>query len=319
MAKILITDPCFGEASDAFDRLATLGFEAVKSPFPIKEPELIPLMEGVEALIAGPDPVGAEAIEAAVDLKIIARFGVGVDNVDIEAATKRRVIVTNAVGANADAVADYVFCLMFSLARNMREASSIVPQGKWQPVRGVEIYQKTLGVVGTGNIGKRVIRRAMGFDMRILAYDVTQNETLKREYCVDYVTLDNLLRESDFVTLHVPVVPQTVGLIGEAQLSLMKPTAFLINTARGMVLDEAALLEALKERRIAGAALDVFTEEPPESSGLFSLSTVIATPHIASSTEEAMRKVDQNCIENVTRVLNGDDPLTPVNWPFQQH
>ena len=316
MAKILITDPCFGEASEAFATLVNLGYVPVKSPYPIKEPELIPLMEDAKALIAGPDPVSARAIEAAAELKIIARFGVGVDNVDIEAATRQGIIVTNAVGANADAVADYVFCLMLSLARNMQEASSIVPQGEWQPMRGVEIYQKTLGVVGTGNIGRRVIRRAAGFDMRVLGSDVIQNETLKREYGVEYVTLDRLLGESDFVTLHVPVVPQTVGMIGEAQLALMKPTAYLINTARGRILNEDALLKALKARQIAGAALDVFTEEPPEKSELFSLPTVIATPHIASSTLEAMRKVDQNCIENVTSVLRGTDPITPLNWPF---
>jgi D-3-phosphoglycerate dehydrogenase len=316
MEKILVTDPCFGESSDAMEVLTNRGYRPVRSPFPIKEQMLVRLIRDAQAVICGPDPVSAEAIEAASGLKIIARYGVGLDNVDIDAATKRKVIVTNAAGANSDAVADFVFCAMLSLARNIIEASKIVPDGRWQTVRGVEIFQKTLGVVGTGSIGRRVIRRATGFDMKVLAYDVVEDASLVEKFGVEYVALEELLKASDFVTLHVPVVPQTVGLIGEKQLALMKPTAYLINTARGKILDETALFRALKEKKIAGAALDVFTEEPPKTGELFFLPKVLTTPHIASSTDEAMRKVDQNCIENVTNVLSGKDPITPVNYPF---
>ena len=317
MAKILVTDPCFGESSDAYDVLKRAGHEPVKSPYPIREVELMPLIRDVHAVICGPDEISTKAMDAAPDLKIIARYGVGLDNIDTDEAARRRIIVTNARGANADAVADFAFCAILALARDLKKVSRVVTAGEWKITRGVEIYGKTLGVVGTGSIGRKVIQRAAGFDMKVLAYDVVRDPALENGGSVRYTSLEELLRESDIVTLHVPRLPETMGLIGKEQLALMKPTAYLINTARGGIVNEEALHEAVNSGRISGAAVDVYSQEPPERPELFDLENILATPHVASSTNEAMRRVDRNCLDNVLAVLSGKEPVTPVNYPFE--
>jgi len=316
MAKVVVTDPAFGVVTDSIEKLKRAGHEAVRTPFPVREEELVAYLPGAAAIICGPNPIGRRALEAASELKVISRFGVGLDNIDIPEATRRRVIVTNAAGANADAVADFTFLLMLALSRDLCRAAAVVRQGRWEVCRGVEVWRKTLGVIGSGQIGRRVIMRAQGFAMEILAYDAVHDPALVERYGVRYVKLPELLQASDFVTLHVPRLPATIGLIGERELALMKPTAYLINTARGRIVDEAALCRALKEKRIAGAALDVFASEPPPAGELLALDNLIATSHIASSTEEAMRNVDANCLENVLRVLAGEEPFSPVNYPF---
>jgi D-3-phosphoglycerate dehydrogenase len=316
MAKVVVTDPAFALLADALQRLKGAGHEVVSTPFPVREEELLDYLLGAAAIVSGPDPIGRRALGTAPGLKVIARFGVGLDNIDVEEATRRRVIVTNAAGANADAVADFTFLLMLALSRDLCRAAAVVRQGRWEVCRGVEVWAKTLGVVGTGQIGRRVVERARGFAMKVLACDVARDRALADAYGVRYVELPELLRASDFVTLHVPRLPATIGLIGERELGLMKPGAYLINTARGGIVDEAALFRALKEGRIAGAALDVFAEEPPPPGGMLELDNLIATSHIASSTEEAMCNVAANCLENVLRVLAGGEPLSPVNYPF---
>jgi D-3-phosphoglycerate dehydrogenase len=317
MGKVVITDPNFAVLTDSIEKLREAGHEPIRAPFPVPEVQLLPFLGDAEAVVSGPDPIGRMAMEAAPSLKLIARFGVGVDNIDIPAASEHRVIVTNAVGMNADAVADFAFCLMLALSRDICTAATLVPEGKWEAFRGVELWGKTLGVLGTGHIGRRVIRRAYGFAMNIVAYDVLPSRALEKEFEVRYLTLDAVLEQADYLTIHVPRLPETIGLIGEKQLQRMKSSAFLINTARGGIVDEAALLKALQDKRIAGAGLDVFAEEPPRSSSLFDLPNVIATPHIASSTSEAICNVDQHCLHNVLRVLAGQEPLSPVNYPFQ--
>jgi D-3-phosphoglycerate dehydrogenase len=318
MAKVVITDPAFGVVTDSLERLAAAGHEVQRTPFPVREEELCSYLPRTAAIVSGPDPIGKRAMEAASGLKVIARFGVGLDNIDLAEATHRRVIVTSAAGANADAVADFTLLLMLALSRDLCRAAAVVRQGRWELCQGVEVHAKTLGVVGTGQIGRRVIARAQGFAMTVLAHDVVQDPALVERYHVRYVELPELLRASDYVTLHVPRLPHTMGLIGQRELALMKPTAYLINTARGGIVDEAALARALKGGRLAGAALDVFTQEPPPAGELLGLDNLIATSHIASSTEEAMRNVDANCLQNVLAVLEGREPLSPVNYPFPE-
>jgi D-3-phosphoglycerate dehydrogenase len=235
-----------------------------------------------------------------------------VNNLDLAAAAARGIVVTNAVGANAAAVADFVFCLALSLSRRLLRAVSNVKEGRWELTTGSDLWKKTLGVVGTGHIGSHVIHRAQGFDMKVLANDIVEKASLVERYGVSYVELETILRESDFLTLHVPRIPETEGLIGEPQLKSMKASAFLINTSRGGIVDEGALYRALKEGWIAGAALDVFFEEPTFNSPLFELDNFIPSPHAASSTREAMMNVDRNCLENVLRFLDGKEPLTPL-------
>ena len=318
MAKILITLPTFGEFSDACDLLAKAQHEIIKSPYPhpVRENQLIQIIGDIEAVIVGVDEVTANVIRAAKKLKVIARYGVGIDTVDVEAATKQGVVVTNVLGANEESVADLTFGLILSLARKICRADSSVKQGKWESIVGVELWQKTLGVVGTGKIGRKVIKRAQGFEMNILAYDISPDPILVEKYGVQYVSLEVLLRNADFVSLHVPLTPETTGLVGGEQICLMKRCAYLINTARGKVVDQQALYTALKQKKIAGAALDVFSQEPPGSIELIGLDNILTTPHMASSTEEAMRKVDLACVENVIRVLNGEEPLSAVNFPL---
>jgi D-3-phosphoglycerate dehydrogenase len=316
MRKIVITDPAFGIATDSMARLAGAGYEAVRTPFPVREDELVTYLHDAIAIVSGPDPIRQRALAAAPSLKIITRFGVGLDNIDVAEATRRGVIVTNAAGANAEAVADFTLLLMLALSRSFCRAAAVVPQGRWEVCRGVEVWGKTIGVIGTGQIGRRVIVRARGFSMNVLAFDSVQDAGLVASHGVRYVGLHQLLKDSDYVTLHVPRIPATMGLIGESELALMKPGAFLINTSRGGIVDEGALARALRAKRIAGAALDVFAEEPPKASELFGLENFIATSHTASTTEEAMRRVDANCLENLLRVLGGGEPMSPVNYPF---
>jgi D-3-phosphoglycerate dehydrogenase len=318
MARILITDPNFGTSTDSIDRLKAAGHEPVRGPYPISEEQYLTLIVDADALVAGPDPISPLVIERAKKLKLITRFGVGIDNIDIGVATKHRVIVTNAGGANRDAVADFVFLLMLALSRDFSRAAGLVKRHEWRPLRGVDVWQKTLGVIGTGHIGKRVIRSARGFEMNVLAYDIVRDSSLVGLSGVDYVSMKELLESSDFVTVHVPRLPGTIGLIGETELRQMKSTAYLINTARGRIVDEQALCRALKERWIAGAALDVFAEEPPKPSELLEMDNLIATPHIASSTVEAIQNVDRVCLENLLRVLGGDEPVNAVNYPFEE-
>jgi D-3-phosphoglycerate dehydrogenase len=316
MLRIVVTDPAFGIATDSMARLAGAGYQVVRTPFPVKEDELATYLSDAVAIVSGPDPIRQQALAAAPSLKIISRFGVGLDNIDVAEATRRRVIITNAAGENAEAVADFTFLLMLALSRSFCRAAAVVPQGRWEVCRGVEAWGKTIGIIGTGQIGRRVIMRARGFSMKVLAFDSVQDAGLVERHGVRYVGLHQLLKDSDYVTLHVPRIPATIGLIGEPELALMKPSAYLINTSRGGIVDEEALARALREKRIAGAALDVFAEEPPKASELLGLENLIATSHIASTTEEAMRRVDANCLDNLLRVLGGGEPMSPVNYPF---
>jgi D-3-phosphoglycerate dehydrogenase len=318
MARVLATPPFFGKFSDAIGLLVKAGYEVIRSPYPhpVKENELMQVIGEMEAAIVGMDEMTGDVIRMGKQLRVIARYGVGLDTVDVETATKQGVIVTNAVGANENAVADLVFGLILCLARKISRADVSVKQGKWESIVGINIWQKTLGVIGTGKIGRRVIKRAQGFDMNILAYDISPDPVLTDKLGVQYVSLEDLLRKSDFITLHIPLTPETTGLIGEKQINLVKKTAYLINTARGKVVDEKTLFIALKEKKLAGAALDVFSQEPPGLTDLFTLDNILTTPHMAAHTEEALRKMDLICVENIVRVLNGKEPLSAVNFPL---
>ncbi len=318
MAKVLITCPPFGKFSEAAELLMQAGCDIVKSPYPhpSRERQLVRIIGEIEAAIVGMDEVTAKVIKAARKLKVIARYGVGIDTIDVETATKQGVIVTNVVGANENAVADLVFGLILCLARKICRADMSVKQGKWETIMGIEIWQKTLGVIGTGKIGRRVIKRGHGFDMNILAYDISPDPVLADKFGVQYVSLEDLLRDSDFISVHVPLTSETTGLMGEKQINSMKKSAYLINTARGKIVDEKALFIALKGKKIAGAALDVFSQEPPGDTDLLALDNILTMPHMAAHTEEAIRKMDLICVENVIRVLNGKEPISAVNFPL---
>ncbi len=266
------------------------------------------------------DPIDAEVMESAPRLRIISQYAVGYDNIDVGEATKRGIYVTNTPGVLTETVADFAFALMLAVARRVVEADRYVREGNWKvgwhPLMmiGRDVHGATLGIVGLGRIGRAVARRAEGFGMKILYYDVRRDEDLERERGYEYRELDDLLRESDFVSLHTPLTPETEHLIDEEKLRLMKPTAYLINTARGRVVDQKALYRALKEGWIAGAALDVFEREPiPADDPLLSLPNVVLAPHAASASLETRSKMAEIVADNLIAFLEGREPPTLVN------
>lgn len=278
------------------------------------EDEMIEILRGIDAAIVSIDPFTRKVFEACPQLKVVSRTGVGYDAIDVPAATEHGVAVCITPGANNRAVADFAFALLLAVARRLLENLTVVPQGGWKRYQGRDLPGSTLGIVGLGSIGKEVARRARGFDMRVLAYDVFKDEEFAARHQITYVPLEQLLRESDFVTLHCFLDETTRHLINAERLALMKPTAYLINTARGPIVDEEALYQALNERRIAGAALDVFDQEPlPADSPLRTLDNVYLSPHAAGQTDGAMRAMGTMAADNVIAVLKGEKPLGLVN------
>jgi D-3-phosphoglycerate dehydrogenase len=268
-------------------------FAEVEVATGLKPEELIDRVKNCEVLVVrSATKVTADIISAGKKLRVVARAGVGLDNIDVEAANSKNIKVLNAPEAPTVAVAELVFGLMLSFARQIPRADAGTKQGRWEKKEliGTELRGKTLGVIGTGNIGRAVGRRAKAFEMSLLFYDVIQDQKFAEEVGGKYVDLDTLLRESDYITLHVPLLPSTEHMIGKRELELMKPTAVLINTSRGKIVDEKALIEALRKRRIAGACLDVYETEPLLDSPLLGLPNVILTPHVGASTVEAQRE-----------------------------
>ncbi len=269
-------------------------------------------------IIRSATQVTAEVIEKAENLKAIGRAGIGVDNIDIEAATKRGVIVANAPESNTVAAAEHTLGLMLAAARRIPAADASLKGGEWKrsAFKGVEVREKTLGLVGLGHVGAIVARGAIGMGMKVLAYDPYVSEDRMRSMNVERAeTTDEVFEKADFVSLHVPRTPQTIGLVNAESLAKMKPTAYLINVARGGIVDEAALYEALKGGVIGGAALDVFAEEPTTDSPIFSLPNVVVTPHLGASTAEAQDRAGITAAEQVAAALRGQVPMHAINAP----
>lgn len=310
--KILVTARSFRMTPGRHkELLEESGYQVVESPVdrPLKEAEMVELIGDVDGAILGLDEVTAKVIEAGRKLKVLSRYGVGVDAVDLKAATAAGVVVTNTPATNHIAVAELTLGLMLSVARRIPQHNNIAKAGEWKRVTGTELTGKTLGIIGLGQISREVIKRALAFDMHILVSTGYPDKALK----VEYVPLERLLAESDFVSLHCSLTPERVNLIGEAQLRSMKPTSYLINTARGELVDEGALYRALKEGWIAGAASDVFVEEPPRGSPLLELDSFIATPHAGANTKESVLRMGVLAVENALQVLRGERPAYVVN------
>ncbi len=268
-------------------------------------------------IIRSATKVTAEVIERAARLRVIGRAGSGVDNVDVEAATRRSIVVMNTPGGNSISVAEHTLALMLSLARHIPQANQSVKQGKWEKKAflGLELRDKTLGILGLGKVAVEVARRAAAFKMKILVFDPFVSERRALDLGAVLVSLDDLLRQSDFITLHLALTPETQGFMNAAKLGLMKPTAYLINCARGEVVDEAALYDALSQKKIAGAALDVFYKEPPSDRRLLELPNLIATPHLGASTVEAQETVGLEIAAQVRDFLKTGIPQNAVNLP----
>lgn len=278
--------------------------------------QLLAAIADVDAiLIRSATKVDAEALAAANRLKVVARAGVGLDNVDVKAATQAGVMVVNAPTSNIVSAAELAIALLFAVARNVPQASAALKGGSWARSKytGIEVYEKTVGVVGLGRIGVLVAQRLMAFGTKVIAYDPYVSSARAGQMGVRLVGLDDLLAEADFITVHLPKTPETVGLIGAEQLRRVKPTAVLVNAARGGIVDEAALFAALKEGRLAGAGLDVYAKEPCTDSPLFELDTVVALPHLGASTDEAQEKAGIAVARSVRLALAGELVPDAVN------
>ena len=313
MNRILVADPL---AADGLERLRKAGEVEVVSK--LQEAELVARIPEFDALVVRSETkVTALILEAGRRLRVVGRAGVGVDNIDVPAATRKGILVVNAPRGNITAAAEHTIGLLFAVARWIPQADASVRRGEWTRAKfiGTEIRAKTLGVIGLGNVGSEVAKRAHGLEMEVIAYDPVVSTERAELFNVELVPLAELLERSDFITVHVPLVEANKNLIGAAQLASMKPSARLINAARGGIVDEAALYEALKAGTIAAAAADVFEKEPAGENPLFTLPNFIATPHIAASTMEAQVSVAFDVAEEVAAVLAGELPRYAVNAP----
>ena len=281
--------------------------------------EVMDAVENADALLCLiNDNVDSEIIRRAGRLKIIANYGVGYNNIDVEEASKKGIIVTNTPGVLTDATADLAWGLLLAAARRIVESDKFSRAGKyksWSPtlLLGRSVAGKTLGVIGAGRIGRAVAKRSRGFDMKVIYHSRNRNKEFENELNARWVEKEELLRRSDFVSLHVPLTDETRHMIGEREFEMMKDTAVLINTSRGPVVDEKALVHALKQGQIWAAGLDVYEREPDIEEGLIKLDNAVLASHIGSATIEARTSMALTAAKNVLSVLNGGEPLTPVN------
>jgi D-3-phosphoglycerate dehydrogenase len=284
-----------------------------------ERPRLPEILDGYDALVVrSSTQVTADLLRAGRSLKVVGRAGIGVDNVDVAAATEQGVLVVNAPTANLISATEHTFALLLALARRVPEADAGMKAGEWnRKLTGVELQGKTLGVIGFGRIGQRVADRARGFEMKIVAYDPFLDAAAARKLGVDLLPLDELLAEADVVTLHVPLTDQTRNLLDRDRLAKMKKGALVINCARGGVVDEGALLEALESGHLGGAALDVFAEEPPKDLRLVRHGKVVATPHLGAQTREAQERISLETAQMVLEALAGSLAVAAVNLPFR--
>lgn len=292
---------------------------------PMERAELLEAVAAVDGYLSMiTDAVDAELMDAAPRLRVVSNMAVGYNNIDVAAATQRGIVVTNTPGILTEATAELAFALVLAAARRVVDLDRRTRAGEWTcwaPLLFLsrEVSGKTLGVVGLGRIGRAVARRARAFGMRVLYHNRSRlDESEERDLGVEYAERDDLLRTSDFVSLHVPLSGETRHLIGPRELGLMKPTAYLVNTSRGAVVDEAALVEALREKRIEGAGLDVYENEPLLAPGLTALENVVLMPHVGSATVETRARMARMAAENLLSALRGERPAHAVNpevWP----
>src|SRR6266516_1135631 len=311
MARILIAEP-----------LADAGVELLRARHQVDarqtmtREQLLAAFAEVDALVGrSATTVDAEVLEAGRNLKVVGRAGIGLDNVDVETATRLGIVVVNAPQSNVISAAEHTIALILAQARNIPQADQALREGRWERSRfqGTELHGKTLGIVGLGRVGTLVAQRLLAFGMRLLAYDPFVSRDRAAQLGVELGSLSQVLTQADIVTVHLPKTPETVGLIGEAQLSAMKPGARLVNTARGGIVDEAALAKAVESGHLGGAALDVFAEEPTTESPLFHLGSAVVTPHLGASTAEAQDKAGVTIAEQLLLALDGQFVPNAVN------
>lgn len=310
--RVLVATRSFGSTSPKpWDVLAEAGCEVVKADMSLEmtEARLIELLHDVDGAIIGVVPMTARVLESAPRLKVISMHGVGVDHVDLTAAARLGIVVANCPGTNDQAVADLAIGLMIAIARKIPQVDRHLRQGGWGRHAGSELWNKTLGLIGLGRIGRGVAKRALGFDMQVLVYDPYVRPEQVDLPGVRLTSFEEVLKSVDFLSLHAVLNDETRNMLSIEQFRMMKSTAYLVNTARGGLIDEQALYQALTTGLIAGAALDVFVEEPPIGSPLLELGNVVLTPHIGAHTQEAIERMGVIAARNVVQTLQGGQPI----------
>jgi D-3-phosphoglycerate dehydrogenase len=312
--KVLVADKIAQEGIDMLSRYAQVDVRLKQN-----EEQIIPIIKDYEAMIVrSQTKVTSDIIEAGKKLQVIGRAGVGVDNIDINAATRHGIIVVNAPTGNTISAAEHTIALMLALARNIPQANISLKSCQWRrsDFMGTEVKGKTLGIIGLGNVGSEVAIRARGFDMRLIGHDPFISAERATNLQVELVSLKQLFKDSDFITLHIPLSESTKSFIGVKEIAMMKPTVRIINTARGGLIDEEALVKAIEENKIAGAAIDVFPSEPCTESILFKSDNIIVTPHLGASTTEAQTLAATEIARQVIDVFNGKPARYAVNAPL---
>jgi len=318
MPKVLIAPSALTHVRGRYyETLRQAGFELVFSRYPAQmtEDELFDALTGVSAALAGSEPYTARVLAAHPQLRVVSRVGVGYDAVHLPTANERGIAVTIAPGTNHDAVAEQTFCLILALCKNLISQHLGVREGRWPRGTNLPVRGQTLGIAGLGRIGKAVALRGEAFGMPLLAYEPFPDRAFTAAHKIELVSLDRLLAESDFLTLHLPMTEESKHLINKSTLAKMKPTAFLINTARGGLVCEADLLEALQSKKIAGAGLDVFEEEPPARGPLLELDNVVLTPHAAGGDWRSRDDMAASAAEAIVALSRGEWPAEKVVNP----
>jgi len=305
--KVLVTPRSFGKHSEKPEKILwDAGLEVVKNPTSsiLSEEEIISLIKDVDGVIVGVDSLSKRVLKHGENLKAISKYGVGTDNIDLNYAKENNIPITITQNANSEAVADYTFGLILSVARKITEIDKLCRKKEWRKVTTTDVNKKTLGLIGLGSIGKKVAKRATGFNMNIFAYDLYKDKEFSEKFNVKYTKdLEELLKKSDFISLHLPLNEFSKHIIGKKELELMKDTACIINTARGGLINEDALYEALVNEEIWGAGIDVFEDEPPIDSPLLALDNVVIGSHSAASTHAAIDNMGVIASENLVNSL----------------
>ena len=315
MKRILVSDTLAQEGIEIFEKAKGIEVDVKTNLTPDELRGIINNYDGLA--IRSATEVTRDIIDAAENLKVIGRAGIGLDNVDVDAASKQGIVVMNTPGGNTNTTAEHAITMMLSLARKVPQATMSMKEGKWEKKKfmGYEILNKTLGIMGTGRVGTIVAQRAMGLRMNVIAYDPFISPEAAEKLGITLVSLEELLEKSDFVSVHTPLTDETKGLIGAEAIAKMKDGAFIINCARGGIVDEKALYNALRAGKVAGAALDVFAEEPTRNTKLVALENVICTPHLGASTDEAQRNVAISVAEQIIDFLTTGEIKNAVNFP----
>ena len=308
--RVLVTSNSFGKFDDApLKRMRDRGWEVVGNRYGriMSEEEMEGEVPGIDAIIAGSDPISSAVLSHADSLKIISRYGVGIDNIDVDVCQERGIVVKNCPGCNTEAVADYAVGLMLDVLRHICNVDASLKRNVWKKETGLDLCHKTVGVIGLGGIGRNVIQRLQGFGCTFLGFDPYADEAWCAEHGVELVNTDDIFKQSDVITLHAPGNSDGSPLIGFRELGLMKDSAVLINTARASLVDEDALVDALKAHQIYGYGTDVFAQEPQANPAFIGLDNVVLSPHMAAVTVEAINKMTHQAVDNLFDYFEGKD------------